>query len=251
MPNCSRSDQSRQPVAARTSYGIGYGDGGAGEEMNMPCALSVVIPTYQRCASVERALKSLVQQTIPPRAYEVIASIDGSQDGTCEMVAGFPAPYVLRGIWQPNRGRAAACNAGIRAAKGEVIVLLDDDMEAAPALLATHLGAHAAGGRLGVMGAVPIHLDRSSPPVVAYVGAKFDQHLQKLAQPEYRLRLRDFYSGIFSTAACHSFLPLKETSMLKAVSCETILERNSLRVPSSGTTCTTKVCPCLLSKTGD
>ena len=164
----------------------------------MPCSLSVIIPTYQRCASVERALKSLAQQTIPPHAYEVIVSIDGSQDGTREMVAEFPAPYELRGIWQPNRGRAAACNAGIRAARGEVIVLLDDDMEAAPAFLAAHLSAHSVGPRLGVMGAVPIHLDRSSPPVVAYVGAKFNEHLQKLAQPGYHFKLRDFYSGNFS-----------------------------------------------------
>jgi GT2 family glycosyltransferase len=166
--------------------------------MNALYHLSVILPTYRRCASVERALRSLAQQTLPPTAYEVIVSIDGSDDGTREMVAQFPAPYKLRGLWQPNQGRAAACNAGIHAATGEVLVLLDDDMEATPGFLRSHLQAHPAGSRLGVMGAVPIHVNESSPPVVAYVGAKFNQHLEKLAQPGYQLKLRDFYSGNFS-----------------------------------------------------
>lgn len=161
-------------------------------------SLSVIIPTYQRRASVERALRALAAQTLPAAMVEVIVSMDGSQDGTREMLAQFSAPYALRVLWQPNAGRAAACNAGIRAATGELIVLLDDDMEAAPELLEAHRQAHATRSRLGVMGAVPMRYAASAPPVVAYVGAKFNQHLVRLAQPNHRLQLRDFYSGNFS-----------------------------------------------------
>src|SRR5512135_2587732 len=100
--------------------------------------VSVIIPTYNRRDSVERALRALAHQTLAPETYEVIVSIDGSQDGTREMVATFVAPYQLSGIWQPNQGRAAACNAGIRAAQGDVLVILDDDMEAAPGFVLGH-----------------------------------------------------------------------------------------------------------------
>lgn len=162
------------------------------------CRVSVVIPTYHRCASVQRALLALSQQSLTPDEYEVIVSIDGSQDGTQEMVSQFAAPYKLRSIWQPNRGRSAACNAGIRMATGKLLILLDDDMEPVFGFLAAHLRAHSEPVRFGVVGAAPVPFTQSSPPVVQYIGAKFNSHLETLAQPRYQFKLRDFYSGNFS-----------------------------------------------------
>jgi GT2 family glycosyltransferase len=161
-------------------------------------ALSVVIPTYRRRALVRRALESLANQTLAPMEYEVIVSIDGSDDGTQQMVAAFPAPYALRCVSQPHAGRAAACNTGIRAATGELVVLLDDDMQPASELLAAHRRAHAGTPDLGVMGAVPVRLTARSSPTARYIGSKFNGHLEKLARPDYQLRLRDFYTGNFS-----------------------------------------------------
>jgi hypothetical protein len=71
-------------------------------------------------------------------------------------------------------------------------------MEPIPGFLAAHLEAHPEGSRLGVVGAVPIPLDQASPPVVEYIGVKFNNHLKNLAQPCFRFKLRDFYSGNFS-----------------------------------------------------
>ncbi len=172
--------------------------GGTHDTMTAQYSVSVVIPTYERCASVLRALEALGRQTLPPCDYEVIVSIDGSSDGTREAVERFAAAYRVRALWQPNRGRAAACNAGIRAATGEVVILLDDDMEPLPGFLLAHRQAHPHGSRLGIMGAVPIALDRSSAAVTEYIGGKFNAHLEKLASPGYDLNLRDFYSGNFS-----------------------------------------------------
>ncbi len=160
--------------------------------------VSVVIPTYQRRASVQRLLEALGQQTLAPDEYEALVVVDGSDDGTREMVADFAAPYRLQALWQPNRGRAAACNTGVQAASGDVVVLLDDDMEPTPDFLAAHLAAQADGAARGVFGAVPIRLDPGSPPVLRYIGAKFNRHLDKLAGPAYTLQPRDFYSGNFS-----------------------------------------------------
>jgi len=160
--------------------------------------VSVIIPTYNRRDSVERALRALTHQTLAPDAYEVIVGIDGSQDGTREMVDTFAVPYQLNGVWQSNQGRAAACNAGIRIAQGDVLVILDDDMEPASDCLERHWRAHPIGSRFGVMGAVPMYCDDSDSPVAAYVAAKFNRHLDNLARSDHQLTLRDFYSGHFS-----------------------------------------------------
>lgn len=166
--------------------------------MNLMPYISVIIPTYNRRDSVERALHALAHQTLAPETYEVIISIDGSQDGTREMAAAFSAPYRLDCIWQPNQGRAAACNAGIRIAQGDVLVILDDDMEPAPDCLERHSHAHPIGSRLGVIGAVPMVCANTDPPVAAYVAAKFNRHLATLARSDHQPTLRDFYSGHFS-----------------------------------------------------
>ena len=160
--------------------------------------LSVIVPTYQRCDSVERLLHALARQTLPCDAFEVIISIDGSDDGTREMVETFSAPYSLTSIWQPNSGRARARNVGIRVARGEVLLFFDDDMEPAPDCLQQHERAHANGSRVAVIGAVPIRCDAGDPPVADYIAAKFQQHLDRLAQPNHHFALRDFYSGHFS-----------------------------------------------------
>ena len=109
--------------------------------MTGPIRASVVIPTYQRRDSVRQALEALARQTLPPEEFEVVISIDGSDDGTRELLEAFRTPFPLVVLWQPNRGRAAACNAGLRASQGALLVLLDDDMEPAPEFLAAHLAA--------------------------------------------------------------------------------------------------------------
>lgn len=160
--------------------------------------VSVVIPTFRRKEALLRALQSLASQSIDPAEYEVVVVVDGSDDGTLEAAESSAQPYALRVLWQGNRGRAAACNTGVAAAEAELVVLLDDDMEASPLLLEAHLRAHEAGPRLGVMGAAPITVSPSAPPPTAYIARKFNRHLGQLARAGGPLALRDFYSGNFS-----------------------------------------------------
>jgi len=160
--------------------------------------VSVVIPTYRRKDALLRALRSLATQSIAPDEYEVVVVVDGSDDGTREAAESSEQPYSLRVLWQGNRGRAAACNTGVAAAEAELVVLLDDDMEASPRLLEEHLKAHMAGPRLAVMGAAPIAVERSAPAPTAYIARKFNRHLEHLARAGGPLALRDFYSGNLS-----------------------------------------------------
>src|SRR5436853_1272071 len=144
--------------------------------------LSVVVPTYARTGAVRRLLDALSQQTLDPSRFEVIIAIDGSRDGTLELVAGYDAPYELSSIWQENRGRASACNKAIERACAPIVLILDDDMEPIPECLAAHLAAHEGHRRLCVLGAAPIELRTSDGPVAAYFQPKFGAHLERLSR---------------------------------------------------------------------
>jgi glycosyltransferase involved in cell wall biosynthesis len=97
-------------------------------------ALTVVIPTYQRAATVARAVGSVLAQTgCPP--FEVVVVDDGSTDDTPAVLGGIDDPRV-RVIRQDNAGRGAARNAGVVAARSPIVTFLDSDDEALPGWLA-------------------------------------------------------------------------------------------------------------------
>lgn len=158
-------------------------------------AVSVIIPTHQRRETLRRALEALASQTADPGTYEVVVAVDGSTDGTAEMIDSLEVPYELRRVSPPGRGRAGACNAALAAARGEVAVILDDDMQAAAELVERHRSHHPAGTRFCVLGAVPVELDEGSPLAARYVKDKFDLHLSRLPDPAHRALPRSFYSG--------------------------------------------------------
>jgi GT2 family glycosyltransferase len=157
--------------------------------------VSVVIPTHQRRDLLQRALVALTRQDLPAHGFEVVVAVDRSTDGTEEMLDSLQTPYLLRRVRAAARGRAAACNAAIVAASGQIIVILDDDMEATPGLLWNHCRNHPQGSRRCVVGAVPVRLDPASSPVATYVARKFAEHLDTIGRPGHEFRLRDFYSG--------------------------------------------------------
>jgi GT2 family glycosyltransferase len=85
--------------------------------------VSVIIPTYNRCAWLPRAIESVLDQTYAP--LELIVVDDGSTDRTPDLLKAYGRD--IRVIRQTNKGVSGARNAGIRAAGGELIALLDSD----------------------------------------------------------------------------------------------------------------------------
>jgi glycosyltransferase involved in cell wall biosynthesis len=91
-------------------------------------SISVVIPTFNRVTLLERALNSVLAQTLP--ADEVIIVDDGSTDNTVSILQSIYSKNELSRvnfIEQENLGVSAARNTGINAAKHEWIALLDSD----------------------------------------------------------------------------------------------------------------------------
>ncbi len=99
--------------------------------------VSVVIPTYNRALLLQRALKSVLQQT--HRNLDVIVVDDASSDDTPEVVRAFDDPRVRYIRNEENRGGAATRNSGIQAAAGEIVAFLDDDDEWEPTKTAEQL----------------------------------------------------------------------------------------------------------------
>jgi len=98
--------------------------------------VSVVIPTYNRRDLVERCLDSLALQTHDD--IEIIVVDDGSTDGTAELVAS-RYPHARMERLPRNGGFAVAANAGIRAARGAWVLLLNNDVTMEPDCIARML----------------------------------------------------------------------------------------------------------------
>lgn len=139
----------------------------------MPVKVSVVVPVYNPGACIEECIASLLRQSLPPDAYEVVFVDDGSTDGTPgrldALAAADPRVTVLH---QENSGWSGKPrNVGIAAARGEYVMFVDND---------DHLGdealermydygvAHAADVVVGKMAGkgrgVPVELFRRNHP---------------------------------------------------------------------------------------
>ena len=104
--------------------------------------ISVVIPTYNRLAILEKCLKSLENQEYSPAlidGYEVVVVDDGSTDNTVEWLKENSAqlPHV-RTFLQDHQGPAAARNLGVKNAQGDTIIFIDSDLVVTPSFLQSH-----------------------------------------------------------------------------------------------------------------
>jgi len=85
-------------------------------------AVSTIVPAFNAERFLGEAIESALAQDYRP--HQVVVIDDGSTDDTAEVAAAFPQVKLIR---QANLGPAAARNAAIEAASGELIALLDAD----------------------------------------------------------------------------------------------------------------------------
>lgn len=145
----------------------------------MTPALSIVIPTLGRRATLDTCLARLAaQDTDAP--FEVLLCADAAAedpDGLARRLeqAGLPDARLVRAA---RAGASEARNAGWRAASAPVVLFVDDDVLADPGLVAAHLRAHAAhpSPALGVLGFVRWASSLRVTPFMRWIedGLQFD-----------------------------------------------------------------------------
>ena len=115
---------------------------------------SVIIPTYNRKGVLTQCLEALARQSVAPETFEVIVVDDGSTDDTEQFCRDFQAAFPFQYLRQLNAGAGAARRRGVQHARGEYLVLINDDTISAPDLLAEHRKAHqgCANDRQAVLG---------------------------------------------------------------------------------------------------
>jgi len=115
--------------------------------------VSVVIPTYNRLDTLQHVVPTLLAQDLAAPRYELLVCDSRSNDGTAEYLAGVQAAHSnVRHLTGDYSGRAAARNAGIAGARGEVVLFNDADILASPDLLSTHLRRHRERRHVAVVG---------------------------------------------------------------------------------------------------
>ena len=118
-------------------------------------SVDVVVPAFNGWELTRACLESLRRQTL---AHAVVVADNASTDGT-----PVPGARVLSGGRRrradENQGFAVACNRGARAGAGDVVVLLNNDVECPPDFLARIVAPLAAADRLGSVAAVLVRPD--------------------------------------------------------------------------------------------
>lgn len=170
--------------------------------------ISVIIPTYNRRHVLERTLPGVLAQDFPPQDYEVIVVMDGSTDGTAEMLRDLKPKCSLRVLESQHRGAGAARNLGIRAAVGELVLFLDDDLITTPGLLGQHCAAHTGADPCVVQGRMYIAPDSSHTIIRAAIERIGDAYYGRI-RPDMDLRFPEGTSSLVALSyLVNSSMPL-------------------------------------------
>ncbi len=147
-------DSLESPMSVKRSYPVNISNAVPLGLGNSPILLSLVIPTYnegKNIAKIVDLLNQLLEEAIP-EAYELIVVDDNSPDGTWEIATGLLSEYpqlrVMRRV--EERGLSTAVIRGWQAARGEVLGVIDADLQHPPELLLKLWGEIVRGGDLAV-----------------------------------------------------------------------------------------------------
>ncbi len=106
---------------------------------------SILLPTYNRPDALNRTLLALEKQTLSRELFEIIVVDDGSFDDTLAVLKQFAERTVNSfsyAVLRENGGPARARNIGLSMIRGDVVLIIGDDIESDISLLEKHLSFH-------------------------------------------------------------------------------------------------------------
>src|SRR5207249_356676 len=132
--------------------------------------VSVVIPTLNRARVLSQTIDQIESQTVPRDVYEVIVVDNASTDDTQSVLAQKTLQYSnLRILSQSKPGAAPTRNAGVRAALGDIVLFIDNDILAKPDLIEKHLEYHDRYPNASIIGTVITPWDDRTDPFLRYL----------------------------------------------------------------------------------
>ncbi|MDQ7008249.1 MAG: glycosyltransferase [Acidobacteriota bacterium] len=161
--------------------------------------ISVVIPTFEGGHRLRATLAALARCRVPEGGAEVVV-VDDSSPQPVVLPRNLDLPFPARLQRLPTHsGRAGACNAGLRAARGRVALILDDDMTAAPNLLEVHAAAHPAEAPpRGLVGRIEPDPEFFTGRFGRFLAEEERRRHQRLAARREALSFTDCLTGHFS-----------------------------------------------------
>lgn len=165
--------------------------------------ISIIIPTYNRRSVLIQTLPTVFGQDFPPDDFEVIVVVDGSSDGTVEMLRTYTPRCAFRVLEQANRGPAVARNAGLAVARGQLILILDDDIRCEQNLIKQHVLSHDNSERLVIHGPILVAAE-SNRTLATFAACAAANSLHCLLAPTAQLELPQHADLI-----CNSSIPRK------------------------------------------
>ncbi len=129
---------------------------------------SVIIPVWNGMQDLPACLAALTTQS--HTALEIIAIDNASGDGSADWIAShYPNVHLIRNV--ENVGFGGACNAGLAVAKGEVLVLLNQDTVVRPDWLAALVKVMDENADIGIAGSKALYPDGT----IQHAGAIVDK----------------------------------------------------------------------------
>ena len=175
----------------------GQGDCNGLIQMLTP-SVSVIIPTHNRQTYLRMSLNALARQSYPANRYEVVVVLDGCTDGSLEMLRNYRPPYRLQILEQEQKGASTARNHGARLSTGDLLVFLDDDVEATPGLILAHVKAHDGQNSRVAIGYYPPALAGQKALLSLHLLSWWEEMFHDMRETGHRFCHQDLLSGNLS-----------------------------------------------------
>ena len=159
---------------------------------------SVIIPTLNRKSFLSNVLGPVLDD---PATAEVVVVVDGGKDGTFDYLKEWSSRETrICPVFQENGGENSSRLRGVRAARFDVVVVLDDDVIASPGLITAHCHLHPPDSDRLVLGYMPTAIPSPREPdqVATHLYAQDYEHACRLFETDANAIFTHFWAGNFS-----------------------------------------------------